>query len=71
MKKLDIMKKVNENWAIVGGKVQKIEEFVKNLIVIEAEEKEKVKEVIEEATKHIKGVEVMKKPKKLKMKKRR
>ena len=49
--KLDIMKNTGQNWAIVGGKVQRIEEFVPEPLVIEEEEKKKVEEIVKKGAK--------------------
>jgi len=63
MKKLDIMNNIEPGrWAVVGDKVQRIEEFVKEPLVVEKEEKEKVEEVVKEVIKEVKE----KKPKKKK-----
>ena len=52
MKKLDVMNSIEPGrWAIVDGKVQRIEEFVKEPLVVEEEEKEKVEEIVEEVKK--------------------
>ena len=49
MKKLDVMNSIEPGrWAIVNGKVQRIEEFVPEPLVVEKEEKEELKEKLEE-----------------------
>ena len=52
MKKLDIMNSIEPGkWVIVNGKVQRIEEFVPEPLVIEKEEKEKVEEIVKKGAK--------------------
>jgi len=49
--KLDIMRKTGQNWAIVDGKVKRIEEVVPEPLVVEKEEKKKVEEILKELKK--------------------
>jgi len=48
-KKFDIMDSIEPGkWAIVGDKVQKIQEAIPTALVVEKEEKKKVEELLEE-----------------------
>jgi len=56
-KKLDIMNSIEPGkWAIVGGKVQRIKEFVPEPLVVEKEEKEELKEKLTQGEKDLLGV---------------